>query len=316
MVNIAVLDDYQQVAQSMADWAGSVPDADLTFFAEHLPDEDAVVAALAGFEIVVAMRERTPFPATVLRRLPNLRCLITTGMRNAVIDLAAAADRGITVCGTGGAGSPTSELAWALILSMFRDVAADDARVRAGGWQHGVGHDLAGQTLGLVGLGRLGRQVARVGLAFDMRVLAWSENLTDERAAEAGVTRVGKQQLFADSRVVSLHLVLSDRTRGVVGEPELRAMRPDAFLVNTARAGLLDSSALRAVLDEGAIAHAALDVFDVEPLPAGHWLRSHDRVTLSPHLGYVSHASYRAFYTQAAEDAAAYLAGTPIRTLR
>ena len=314
MVSIAVLDDYQQVAESLADW--DALDADVTFFAEHLPDGDAVVAALAGFDLVVAMRERTPFPADVLRRLPNLRCLITTGMRNAAIDLAAAAECGITVCGTGGAGSPTSELAWALILSMFRDVAADDARVRAGGWQHGVGYDLAGQTLGLVGLGRLGRQVARVALAFDMRVLAWSEHLTDDRAAEVGVTRVVKQQLFAESRVVSLHLVLSDRSRGVVGEPELRAMRPDAFLVNTARAGLVDSAALRAVLDEGAIAHAALDVFDVEPLPADHWLRSHDRVTLSPHLGYVSYDSYRAFYSQAAEDAAAFLDGHPIRTLQ
>jgi phosphoglycerate dehydrogenase-like enzyme len=308
--HIAVLDDYQGFAAGAADWAGRLPGAAVEFFGRHIGDEDELVAALEPFDVVVAMRERTPFPRAVLERLPRLRLLVTTGMRNAAVDLGAAADAGVTVCGTRGHAPATPELTWALILGLLRDVAGNDARIRAGQWQGPVGQDVAGEILGVVGLGRLGGQVARIGAAFGMEVVAWSPNLTAERAAEHGARLVAKAELFATAKVVTLHLVLGDRSRGVVAEPELSAMREDAYLVNTSRFGLLDSGALRRALTEGSRpAGVALDVYDTEPLPADHWIRTAPRTLLSPHMGYVTQASYRVFYGDAVEDIAAFAAG-------
>lgn len=314
-VRIAVLDDYQGVAVAMADWKGRLPDADVRFFHEHIADRDTLVETLAPFEVIVAMRERTPFPRDVLRRLPNLRLLVTTGMRNASFDLDAARELGVVVSGTRGSASNTAELTWALIFGLVRTVAADDARIRAGGWQEAVGLDLNGRTLGVVGLGRLGGQVARAGRVFGMDVIAWSPNLTAERAAEHDVRPVTKAELFAEADIVSLHMVLGDRTRGLVGEAELRAMGPRSYLVNTSRGPLVDEDALEKALGEGWIAGAALDVYAVEPLPADHWLRSSPRTLLSPHMGYVTEAGYRVFYGDAVEDIAAFLDGAPVRTL-
>jgi phosphoglycerate dehydrogenase-like enzyme len=314
-VRVAVLDDYQGVAAAMADWKGRLPQADVRFFRDHIADADALVAALEPYEVIVAMRERTAFPRAVLERLPRLKLLVTTGPFNASIDVEAARERGVVVSGTGGSSSSTAELTWALILGLVRDVAADDARIRAGGWQGTVGRDLHGRTLGVMGLGRQGALVTRIATAFGMNVIAWSPHLTDERAAEHGATRVAKDALFGEADIVSLHLVLSERTRGIVGEAELRAMRPSALLVNTSRGGLVDQDALARALQEGWIAGAGLDVFDIEPLPADHWLRGSPRTLLSPHMGYVSEDTYRIFYGDAVEDVAAFLAGSPLRTL-
>ncbi|HEY7200919.1 MAG TPA: D-2-hydroxyacid dehydrogenase family protein [Candidatus Dormibacteraeota bacterium] len=315
MIQLAVLDDYQRVAGRMADWAAVAPDAAVTFFPDHLADEDAVAARLAGFDAVVAMRERTPFPRSLLARLPRLRLLVTTGMRNASIDLAAATELGITVCGTAGSGTSTGELTWGLILALARRVPAEDAGVRAGGWQRTVGMDLAGATLGVLGLGNIGRRVAAVGLAFGMDVIAWSQNLTAEAAAAAGVRRVEREALFREADVLTVHLVLSDRTRGLVGREELALMKPTAYLVNTSRGPIVDEAALAEHLRAGRIAGAGLDVFSVEPLPADDPLRSLPNTVLTPHLGYVTERTYRTFFREAAEDVAAFLAGTPVRVL-
>jgi phosphoglycerate dehydrogenase-like enzyme len=314
-VRVAVLDDYQQVAADLADWSGRLPSAELRFFHSHHPNPDTLVADLESYDVVVAMRERTPFPRDVLARLPRLRLLITTGMHNASIDLGAAAELGVTVAGTGGVAGATAELTWALILGLTRTVAADDARVRAGGWQDSLGHDLAGRTLGIVGLGRLGARVAQVGRAFGMRVIAWSPHLTAERAAEQEAEAVSKAGLFASSDVVTVHMALHDSTRGLIGEPELRAMRSDAILVNTSRGPLIDEKALARALEEGWFRAAGLDVYDIEPLPADHWLRRSPRTLLSPHMGYVTEATYKVFYQEAVEDIAAFLAGNPVRLL-
>jgi phosphoglycerate dehydrogenase-like enzyme len=313
-VRIAVLDDYQDAAAGYGDWAG-LPDASVDFVHEHLTDDD-LVARVGACQVLVAMRERTRFPEQLLKRLPSLRLLVTTGMRNAAIDLTAAASAGITVCGTRARGQSTAELTWALIMGLVRPVGRYDADLRAGRWQTGVGGDLAGRTLGLVGLGRQGQAVARVGAAFGMDVLAWSPNLTPERATEGGASYATRDEVFACSDFVSVHLVLSERTRGLVGLPDLRAMRRDAYLVNTARAGLVDSAALRQALTEGWIAGCALDVYDEEPLPADHWLHSAPNTLLSPHMGYVSDAAYRVFYPDAVEDIEAFLTGSPLRVLQ
>ena len=315
MVQVAVLDDYQGVAAAMADWAGRLPDAEVRYFHEHIPDPDVLVTALEPFEVGVAMRERTPFPEEVLDRLPRLRLLVTTGMRNASIAVEAARERGVVVSGTRGVPGSTSELTWALILGLVRGVAADDARIRAGRWQETLGLDLEGKTLGVVGLGRQGARVARIGLAFGMNVVAWSPNLTAERAAEHGVSPASRESLFASADVVTVHMVLSERSAGLVGAADLKAMKPSAFLVNTSRAGLVDADALARALSEQWIAGAGLDVFDVEPLPADHWLRSAPRTLLSPHMGYVTEDTYRVFYGDAVEDIAAFLNGAPVRTL-
>lgn len=313
----AVLDDYQGVALASADWGPLADRVDVRVLREHLTDRDALAAALAECEIVVVMRERTPMDAELLDRLPRLRLLVTSGMRNASIDLAAAARLGITVCGTSSSPEPPAELTWALILGLARHVATEARAVREGGpWQSTVGADLAGRTLGLVGLGRIGAQVARVGLAFGMNVLAWSPHLTEERAAEHGVRlAAGKRELMAGGDFVSLHMVLSDRTRGLIGEDELRAMRPHAYLVNTSRAGLVDGGALLSALREGRIAGAGLDVFDTEPLAPDDPLRTLPNVLALPHLGYVTERNYARFYGGAVEDIEAYLAGAPVRVL-
>lgn len=313
----AVLDDYQGAALALADWSELVGQVEVRTLREHLADREKLVAELGDCEIVVAMRERTPFDAELLRRLPRLRLLVTTGMRNASIDLGAAAAQGVTVCGTASSSTPTVELTWALILGLARQLTAENRALREGGpWQSTVGQDLHGRTLGLLGLGRIGARVAAVGTAFGMDVLAWSQHLTAERAADAGARLAeSKEDLLRRSDIVSVHLVLSDRTRGLLGEPELRAMRRHAYLVNTSRAAIVDQAALVRALREGWIAGAGLDVFETEPLPAGDALRALPNVLATPHLGYVTEQNYRTFYTEAVEDITAFLAGSPVRQL-
>ena len=315
MHRIAVLDDYQSVAARFADWSRLPEPVDVVAFADHLDDEDALVERLTDFDVVVAMRERTPFPRAVLTRLPNLRLLVTTGIRNASIDVAAATEHGITVCGTASHASGPVELTWALILATARHLPREDGSVRAGGWQETVGTDLDGATLGVLGLGRLGSKVAQIGRAFGMDVVAWSQNLTDERAAEVGVRRTCKDELLATADVVTVHLVLSERTRGLIGATELELMKPTALLVNTSRGPIVDEAALLAALRDGTIAGAGLDVFDREPLPRDHPLRSAPRTVLTPHLGYVTEKTYEVFYREAVEDVAAWMAGAPVRVL-
>ncbi|MGW1513887.1 D-2-hydroxyacid dehydrogenase family protein [Streptomyces sp. NPDC002394] len=313
----AVLDDYQGVALTSADWSPLADRVDVRVLREHLTDRAALVAAVEDCEVLVVMRERTPVDAELLARLPRLRLLITSGMRNASIDLAACAARGVTVCGTASSSEPPTELTWALLLGLARHVPAEARAVREGGpWQSTVGSDLAGRTLGLVGLGKIGAKVARIGLAFGMDVAAWSPNLTEQRAAEHGA-RLAKDRLdlFSTSDFVSLHLVLSDRTRGLVGEPELRAMRPSSYLLNTSRAGLVDSDALLRALREGWIAGAGLDVYETEPLPADDPLRTLPNVLALPHLGYVTEANYGRYFGEAVENIEAFLAGSPVREL-
>jgi phosphoglycerate dehydrogenase-like enzyme len=314
VTRVAVLDDYQGVALRLADWA-SLP-ADVVVFRDHVSDEASVAARLADFDVVVAMRERTPFPRSLIARLPRLRFLVTTGMRNASIDLRAAAERGVLVSGTGGLPSPTAELTWALILALVRHVPQEDRATRDGRWQETLGTTLSGKTLGVLGLGQLGSRVARVGRAFEMEVLAWSQNLTAERAAAAGATLAGsKDELLTRTDVVTIHLVLGERTRGLLGARELALMRPSAYLVNTSRGPIVDERALIAALRAGTIAGAALDVYDEEPLPPDHPLRRLPNTVITPHLGYVTEETYRIFYPQALEDVRAFLAGSPVRVL-
>ncbi|GAB3501776.1 D-2-hydroxyacid dehydrogenase family protein [Amycolatopsis cihanbeyliensis] len=312
-MKIAILDDYQNVALDFADWDSL--GAEIEVFTEHIPDRDELVRRLAGVEAVVAMRERTPFPAELLDRLPELRLLVSTGRRNAAIDIAAARARGIVVCGTGYLPEPTAEHTWALILAAMRNLPSEERSMRGGGWQLGLGSGLHGRTLGLLGLGRLGSRVAAVGAAFGMDVIAWSQNLTAEHAAERGVSAVGREELFRRSDVLSIHLVLGDRTRGLVGPAELAAMKPTAWLVNTSRGPIVRERALLDALREGAIGGAALDVYDTEPLPAEHPLRTLPNTVLTPHIGYVTREVYQVFYADAVEDIAAYQAGAPIRVL-
>jgi phosphoglycerate dehydrogenase-like enzyme len=309
-MKILVLDDYQQCAATFADWEGL--DNEVVFVHEHLVG-DGLLEALRDATVVVAMRERTAFDAALLDRLPNLRLLVTTGAKNASIDVAAAQDRGVTVCGTRSLASPAAELTWALILAVTRQVPESDAGLRAGGWQTTIGTELAGRTLGLVGLGRLGQRVARVGVAFEMDVLAWSQNLDPALAREHHTTPVSKEELLARSDVVSLHLRLSGRTQGVIGAAELAQMKRSAYLVNTSRGPLVDEAALLQALQSGQIAGAGLDVYDEEPLPPDHPLRTTPRTVLTPHLGYVTEGGYRVFYGDAVEDIQAWLDGEPIR---
>ncbi|EGX57082.1 2-hydroxyacid dehydrogenase [Streptomyces zinciresistens K42] len=313
----AVLDDFQDVATEIADWSPLADDVDVVRFTTHLPDEDTLAAALADADIVVTLRERVPFPASLLSRLPRLRLLIASGMRNSVIDYAAARAHGVTVCGTGSSPTPPVELTWALLLGLARGVVEESNSLRSGGaWQLTVGADLHGRRLGLLGLGKIGSRVARVGLAFGMRVGAWSQNLTREYADEVGVQLASsKEELLAESDFVSVHLALSERTRGLVGAPELALLKPTAYLVNTSRAAIVDQDALLAALHAGRLAGAGVDVFDVEPLPAAHPMRTAPRLLATPHLGYVSQANYTTYYGQAVENIQAYLAGSPVRLL-
>ncbi|MFY9635380.1 MAG: D-2-hydroxyacid dehydrogenase family protein [Cellulosimicrobium cellulans] len=311
---LAILDDYQDVAHGFADWA-SLKGVSTSVFREPFQSEDALAAALADVQIVVAMRERTPFPRSVLERLPGLKLLVTTGMANAAIDVAAAEEFGITVCGTPGSPTAAPELTWGLLLALARHLPAEENSLRAGTWQTTVGVELSGKTLGVVGLGKIGRRIAGYGQAFGMDVLAWSQNLTDEDAAEAGVQRVSKEDLFRNSDVVTLHLRLSPRSEGIVGERELRQLGPEGLLVNTARGPLVEQDALVRALNEGWIRGAALDVFDTEPIPQAHPLLSTPNTVLSPHLGYVTQESYRQFYGGAFEDVKAWLEGSPVRVI-
>lgn len=312
-MRIAILDDYQNVALSFADWDSL--DAETVVFTKPFADADQVVRSLAGFDVLVAMRERTPFPAEVLERLTDLRLLVSTGPVNAAIDVAAAHRLGITVCGTGYVSHPTVEHTWALIIGAARNLLDEAESMRSGGWQVSVGTGLHGKTLGVLGLGRIGSAVARVGLAFGMTPIAWSQNLTTEKAAEHGVRAVSKEQLFAESDVLSIHLVLSERTRRLVSAAELRLMKPAAIVVNTSRGPIIDQDALVEALWEGRIRGAAIDVFDAEPLPADHPLRSVPGALLTGHIAYVTRELYETFYQDAVEDIAAFRAGRPVRLL-
>jgi phosphoglycerate dehydrogenase-like enzyme len=310
---IAVLDDYQNVALTLADWPSL--DAETTVFTAPFADSAEAVRALAGFDVIVAMRERTRFPAEVLEQLGDLRLLVSTGPRNAAIDLDAARRLGVTVCGTGYSPTPTIELTWALILAAARNLPEETASMRAGGWQVGLGTGLHGKTLGLLGLGRIGSAVARIGQAFGMETIAWSQNLTAEKAAEHGVRAVAKEELFAGSDVLSIHLVLSHRSRGLVGAAELAAMKDSAILVNTSRGPIIEEAALVEALRDKQIGRAAIDVYDAEPLPADHPLRTLPNALLTPHIGYVSRELYTTFYQDAVADIAAFQAGSPVRLM-
>ena len=314
---VAVLDDFQRVAESLADWSRLGPDAERVFFHDHLADEDALVARLAPFDAIVAMRERTPFPRTLLERLPRLRVLVATGMWHQTIDFDAARERGVAVCGTD---TPfgieaTTEHVFALILGLARNLAAEDAAIRAGGWQVGLGTVLHGKTLGVLGLGNLGRTLPAPARALGMRVVAWSRNLTAERAAAEGVAYADYESFFRESDVISVHLKLSPRSLGYVGAAELSRMKPTALFVNTSRGPVVDAAALVDALRARRIAGAALDVFDREPLPPDHPLRTLPNTLLTPHLGYASREGYRAWYAQAIDALLAFRAGAPVRRL-
>jgi phosphoglycerate dehydrogenase-like enzyme len=317
-VRCAVLDDYQQVAMSMTDWSAVADRVDVKVFNTHFESEDELTAAIEDCEIVVIMRERTPFRSSLFKRLSRLKLLVTTGMRNASVDLAAAAECGVVVCGTRGGGEGTTELTWALILGLARRLVRENEALRTGGpWQSTVGVDLHGKRLGLLGLGHIGSNVARIGQAFGMEVTAWSQNLTAERAAAVGVRLAeSKDELLESSDFVSIHLVLGDRTRGLLGYRELGLMQRTAYLINTSRAPIVDQDALIEVLRNGAIAGAGLDVFEVEPLPADAPLRSLPNVLATPHIGYVTEAAYRGFYHGIVENIDAFLDGSPVNVLR
>lgn len=313
----AVLDDHQGIALSIADWTPVADAVEVVSFTRHHDSEDELASALREFDIVVTLRERVPFPASLFARLPRLKLLVASGMRNSVIDLDAAREHGVTVCGTESSPTPPVELTWALLLSLARGIVPENNALRSGGaWQSTVGADLHGQRLGLLGLGKIGSRVARIGAAFGMDVVAWSPNLTAERAGAAGAKlAASKEELLVTSDFVSVHLVLGERTRGLLGAPELALMKPTAHLVNTSRAAVVDQEALVAALRDGAIAGAAVDVFDVEPLPADHPMRTVPRLLATPHLGYVSQANYRRYYGQAVEGIQAFLAGSPVRVI-
>jgi len=304
---VAVLDDYQDVALSMADWSALDRRATVTVFNEHLADAEAVVERLQPFDVVCVMRERTPLTRAIIERLPRLRLIASTAFRNASIDVTSAGERGIQVVHTGYTSTPTVEMTWALILGGARNLVAENVSVRAGGWQRHIGDDMAGRTLGLLGLGNVGSAVARVGKAFGMNVIAWSQNLTDERAAEVGAKRVSKEELFRQADILSVHLVLSDRTRGLVGAAELALMKPSARLINTSRGPIVVEADLIAALAEEKIAGAAIDVYDQEPLPVDHPYRTLPNLLATPHIGYVSRGLYQTFYRDTVANIVAWL---------
>jgi phosphoglycerate dehydrogenase-like enzyme len=310
----AIIDDYQNCALGLADWKG-LADVDVTVFTDHVADEGALAARLKDFEIVSIMRERTPFQRTLFARLPHLKLLLTSGMRNAAIDVAAARDHGVTVCGTPMLGYPTAELTWGLILGLLRHIPLEDRSTRLGTWQRTLGVCVREKVLGVIGLGRLGSQVATVGKAFGMEVIAWSQNLTPERCAEFGAKLVGKDELFQRSDIVTVHLVLSQRTRGLVTAADFARMKPTAYFVNTSRGPIVDEKALISVLERKSIAGAALDVFDTEPLPRDHPLRRFENTVITPHLGYVSVENYRRIFDITVGNIRAWLDGKPINVV-
>jgi phosphoglycerate dehydrogenase-like enzyme len=312
---LGILDDYQGVTLQLGPW-DRLPESLQIEQYRDTATGPALLERLRPLDAILAMRERTPFPRSLIEQLPNLRLLVTTGARNRSIDLAACAERGITVCGTPSFAHPTVDLTWGLILSLMRRIPEQEAALRQGRWQVALGHTLEGKTLGVIGLGNLGGRVARIGAAFGMRVIGWSQNLTPDAARAAGAEAVSKERLLAEADVVTLHLVLSERSRGVVGAAEFARMKPSAVIVNTSRGPLIDQPALIAALGERRIAGAGLDVYDQEPLPPGHPLLAAPNTVLTPHLGYVTEENYRAYFTGAVEAVAGYLAGRPVRELR
>jgi len=314
-MKVAILDDYLNIALELADWSVLDGRAELCVFNTPFNCEDEAADKLANFEIIVGMRERTPFPATLIERLPALKLLITTGMRNQSFDMEAAKAQCVTVCGTSGLGQPTAELTWSMILCLACNIPGHDHAMKSGGWQTALNGMLQGKTLGVLGLGKLGGAVAAIGKAFGMRVIAWSENLTEAVAAERGAERVEKNELMAKSDYISIHLVLSERTRGLVDAADLARMKSTAYIVNTSRGPIIDESALLDALRSNRIAGAAIDVYEIEPLPANHPIRSLDNALLTPHMGYVARDNIAHMYSQAAEDISAFLNGAPIRVL-
>jgi phosphoglycerate dehydrogenase-like enzyme len=314
-LRVAILDDYQNVALTLADWSPLSGRAEPVVFDAAFADLDAAAAALAEFPAIVAMRERTPFPAALFERLPDLKLLVTTGMRNFSIDLDAAGAHGVAVCGTELLPYPAAELTWGLILALSLNIPQDARTMQEGGWQTGVGQSLYGRTLGIIGLGKQGKQVARFANAFHMDVVAWSRNLTAAEAAGQDARRVELDELLSIADIVTIHVVLNEGTRGLIGARELGLMRPDALLVNTARGPVVDEAALLEALNDGTIAGAAIDVYDSEPLPADHKLRRAPNTVLTPHMGYVTRENLTLMYSQAIEDIAAFLDGKPVRVL-
>ena len=316
MFRAAVLDDYQNVALTFADWSPITRDVEVKVFDKPFANQAEVIKALQGFAIIVGMRERTPFPRKVIEALPDLKLLITTGARNNSFDVKACSERGITVCGTGVVGSPTTGIAFGLMLELTRRVGFENARLKAGApWQVTIGRDLEGLTLGILGLGKLGQRSATVGKTFGMKTIAWSQNLTPEKAQAGGAELVTKEDLFRSADVVTIHLILSDRSRGLVGAKELGLMKKTSYLVNTSRGPIVDEKALIATLQSKSIAGAGLDVFDVEPLPLDHPFRKMDNVVITPHLGYVSEQNYRKYFPDIVEDIRAWLDGKPVRVV-
>jgi phosphoglycerate dehydrogenase-like enzyme len=316
MIRAAILDDYQNVAMSFADWSPIAKDVEVKVFTEPFKSRNEAIKALQGFAVIVGMRERTPFPRAMIEALPDLKLLITTGARNNSFDLKAAAERGVTVCGTGGFGSPTTGIVFGLLLELTRRIGFENARLKAGQpWQVTIGPDLEGMTLGVLGLGKLGQRSAAVAKAFGMNVIAWSQNLTAEKAAAAGATYVSKEELFAKADVITIHVVLSDRSRGLVGAADLGRMKKTAYLINTSRGPIIDEAALIAALKGKRIAGAGLDVFDVEPLPLDHPYRTMDNVVITPHLGYVSTQNYAKYFPDIVTDIRAFLDGKPVRVV-
>jgi phosphoglycerate dehydrogenase-like enzyme len=314
-MKVAVLDDYQAIALKIADWSALAGKAEVTIFRDHLFDLELLASRLAPFDIICIMRERTPLPRRLLERLPKLKLIVSTGMRNAAIDLAAAKELGLAVCGTRSGGFGAAELTWALIMAAVRHIPEESATFRAGGWQTTLGYGLNGKTLGIIGLGKLGAAVARYAQAFEMNLIAWSTNLTEEKAKAHGARLVTKEQLFREADIVTVHLVLSERTREIIGAPELARMKPTAFFVNTARGPLVDEAALIDVLQRKVIAGAAIDVFETEPLPASHPFRLLENVLATPHIGYVTQDSYRVYYADMVECITAWLRGKPVRQM-
>ena len=314
-MRVAILDDYQGVASDRSDWAIIDNDIELVVFDDHLFDEQKIAERLKDFEIICAMRERTPFPRSQLELLPNLKLLITSGMHNRGIDSNAALDLGITVCGTPSVGRPTADLAWGLILGLARQIPMEDRRIRSGGWQKSIGVGLQGKTLGLAGVGKLGSNMVPIAKAFEMNVIGWSQNLKDERCIELGIDRVSKEDLLAKSDFISIHLILSERTRGIFGAAELSQMKPTAYIVNTSRGPIIDEDALVSALKDEVIAGAGIDVFSVEPLPKRHPFRNLKNIIVTPHLGYVEASNYDAYFRGYAEAIRAYIDGKPVNEI-
>jgi phosphoglycerate dehydrogenase-like enzyme len=316
MVRAAILDDYQNVAMKLADWSKVTKDVEVKVFDKPFASQDEAIKALQGFAIVVGMRERTPFPRKVIEALGDLKLLITTGAKNNSFDVKAASERGVTVCGTGGAGNPTTGIAFGLMLELTRRIGFENARMKAGQpWQVTIGQDLEGLALGIVGLGKLGQRVAGVAKAFGMKVIAWSQNLTPEKAKQAGVDYASKEDLFRNADFVTIHYQLGERSRGLITAEDIARMKPSAYLINTARASIVDQAALLKALQDKKIAGAGLDVFDVEPLPLNHPYRKLDNVVITPHLGYVSEQNYRKYFPDIVEDIRAWLDGKPVRVI-